>query len=512
MSDGAPKRSLILAGGGIKVAFQAGVLQVWLDEAGLRFDHADGCSGGVFNLAMLCQGMSGTEIADAWRNTNPRRGVDFRWLQYLRLIWAESLFSLDAYRDNVFTSWGLDWDRIRASQQEATFNAYNFSRHRLEVMTPDEMTEDRLIACVSLPMWFPPADIGGDTWIDAVYRTDANIDEAIRRGADELWVVWTVSDAGEWHDGFVANYFQIIETAAVGRFRYDLQRIEENNREVAAGRHGHWGRHIDVKVLKAEVALHYLVNFSRDRLTEAVNHGVQAARDWCAAEGIPLDGAGAPPAPEAQEAPARLRFSERMRGYIAAGPTDPRQGYRRGRESGEDSYLEVRLTIEIDDVERFVTWPDHEAAVSGTIQSPLLGGERPVQQGTFNLFVDRDHPSDKRMHYRLWLADEAGNPLTLWGVKEIHDDPGLDVWSDTTRLYTRILRGHVAAEDVDDAPVEATGIIRIHLPDFLKQMTTFRAEAPTVVARAKALTRFGRLFLGDLWDVYAREILDSGPF
>ena len=36
------KRSLILAGGGIKVAFQAGVLQVWLDEAGLTFDHADG--------------------------------------------------------------------------------------------------------------------------------------------------------------------------------------------------------------------------------------------------------------------------------------------------------------------------------------------------------------------------------------------------------------------------------------------------------------------------------------
>jgi len=41
------KRSLILAGGGMKVAFQAGVLQVWLDEARvggapLTFDHADG--------------------------------------------------------------------------------------------------------------------------------------------------------------------------------------------------------------------------------------------------------------------------------------------------------------------------------------------------------------------------------------------------------------------------------------------------------------------------------------
>jgi predicted patatin/cPLA2 family phospholipase len=30
------KRSLIMAGGGLKVAFQAGVLQVWLDEYGLE--------------------------------------------------------------------------------------------------------------------------------------------------------------------------------------------------------------------------------------------------------------------------------------------------------------------------------------------------------------------------------------------------------------------------------------------------------------------------------------------
>ena len=42
-----PKRSLMLAGGGVKVAYQAGVLQVWLDEAGLEFDHADGAQGGV---------------------------------------------------------------------------------------------------------------------------------------------------------------------------------------------------------------------------------------------------------------------------------------------------------------------------------------------------------------------------------------------------------------------------------------------------------------------------------
>jgi predicted acylesterase/phospholipase RssA len=187
--DQRKKRSLILAGGGIKVAYQAGVLQVWLDEAGLTFDHADGASGGTFNLAMYCQGMSGARIADNWRNLSPYLGVDFDLAEYGKLFYAESLFTLDRYREKVFPGWGLDWDRIRASDREATFNVYNFSEHELEVLTPDRMTEDYLAACVSLPMWFPPVIIDGDVYIDPVFITDANLEEAIRRGADELWII-----------------------------------------------------------------------------------------------------------------------------------------------------------------------------------------------------------------------------------------------------------------------------------------------------------------------------------
>jgi predicted patatin/cPLA2 family phospholipase len=267
------KRSLILAGGGIKVAFQAGVLQVWLDEAGLTFDHADGASGGTFNLAMYCQGMSGAQIADNWRNLSPYLGVDFNLSEYGKLFYAESLFKLDRYREKVFPGWGLDWDRIRASEQEAIFNVYNFSKHELEVLTPDRMTEDYLAACVSLPMWFPPVIIDGDTYIDPVFITDANLEEAIRRGADELWIIWTVSERSEWNDGFVANYFQIIETSVNGHFKRSLRRIEENNAAIAEGRPGEFGRRIEVKMLKAEVPLHYLVNLSSDRLKEAVNRG-----------------------------------------------------------------------------------------------------------------------------------------------------------------------------------------------------------------------------------------------
>ncbi len=180
------KRSLILAGGGTKVAFQAGVLQVWLDEAGLSFDHADGASGGTFNLAMWCQGMTGKQIADAWRRTQPAEGVSLDASQLPKLLWARSLFTLDGYRRHVFPTWGLDWDKIRASPRQGTFNLFNFSKQELVVLPPAEMDEDHLCACVSLPMWFPPIDLGGDKYIDAVYATDANVEEAIRRGADEI--------------------------------------------------------------------------------------------------------------------------------------------------------------------------------------------------------------------------------------------------------------------------------------------------------------------------------------
>ena len=272
------KRSLILAGGGLKVAFQAGVLQVWLDEAGLTFDHVDGASGGVFNLAMYCQGMNGRTIADNWRKTDPVHGVSLNFPNPGQLAFARSMFTLEAYRSHVFPGWGLDWNKIAASTVDATFNAYNFSKHELEVLPPSKITEDMLCACVSLPMWFPPVEINGSTYIDSVYVTDANLEEALRRGADEIWVIWTVSRLGTWNDGFVANYFQIIESSANGNFKRLQHRIEENNAKQAGGGGGEFGRHVELKLLAAEVSMHYLINLSPDRLIEAVNAGVQQAR------------------------------------------------------------------------------------------------------------------------------------------------------------------------------------------------------------------------------------------
>ncbi len=513
------KRSLILAGGGIKVAFQAGALQVWLDEAGLRFDHVDAASGGVFNLAMMCQGMTGMQIADNWRSMNPRAGIDFNGRELLKFLYAESLFTLDNYRKNVFTGWGLDWQKIRETDLEATFNVFNFSRKEIRILSPREMTEDFLVASVSLPMWFPPVHIEGETYIDAVYLTDANIEEAIRRGADELWVIWTVSDKDVWNPGFVATYFQIIETSAVGHYRAILKRIETNNAALARGEEGEFGRHIEVKELKADVALHYLINFSQDRLEETVNLGVERARQWCRENGIPLQPAAGDYPTEVHRARTKLWFTEEMKGFIAFGDSDYDRAAKQGRQDG--TALMFHLTITVDGVHRFATRPQHLAGCEGYIECAALGGRLPVDQGEFNLFVDEKDPAEKRMLYRLFFQDGEGRPLTLSGKKVIRDDPGFDVWKDTTTLFVRILQGHVSAEEEAaletqpedfDKKLSASGIITIHFMDFLKQLTTFRTEGPTLSDRMSAMTHFGRLFFGKLWDVYATEVLSSGPF
>jgi predicted patatin/cPLA2 family phospholipase len=282
-----PKRSLMLAGGGVKIAFQAGVMQVWLDEVGIEFDHGDGVSAACFNLAMWTQGMSGKQIADNWRNLNPVKGVDINWLQLLRLIYAESFFKLDAYRKKIFPSWGLDLEKIRASTREATFNVYNFSKHELRPVTAPEMTEDFLVAAASLPVWFPPVRTDGDTYIDAVFNTASNLEEAIRRGADELWIIWTTSQRGEWMSGFVGNFFGIFEATTNGGYKQMLARIGRNNDAVARGEQGEFGRRIAVRELKAEVPLHYLFNFSKKRTAQAVNQGVEAARAWCDENKVP---------------------------------------------------------------------------------------------------------------------------------------------------------------------------------------------------------------------------------
>ena len=202
-----------------------------------------------------------------------------------------------------------------------------------------------------------------------------------------------------------------------------------------------------------------------------------------------------------------LVFTEEMKGFLALDVTDPVAGAELGRQLGQR--LMFHLTIGSQDIDRFVVDPAHLGEATGYVECDLLGGRRPVERGWFNLFTRDGDATRRRMLYRLHFTDGGGNSLTLVGHKDVHDDPGADVWRDTSTLYVTVLAGHVpptatgpsdAAVDLDAAArVVASGVITIHVPDFLRQLTTFHAAG---ARPAHAMEAFGRLFLGQLWEVY----------
>lgn len=325
-------------------------------------------------------------------------------------------------------------------------------------------------------------------------------------------MIWTVSQLNDWEPGFVATYFQIIEAAANGRYNAVLDRIKANNENLVAGKPGEFGRKITVREIKGEVPLQYLINLSTDRFREAVNMGVDAARKWCGASGISFH----QPPSTGQPDTTQLWFEEEMKGFISDG-TDFEAGFRSGQVAHDDLMFHLKITI--DGVFNFVEQMGEWARAEGWITSRRFGEKLPVEQSLFNLFRDQPdapggepNPIDKRMLYRLQFSDRDGKPLTLSGFKVVHQSATSDVWHDTTTLFTRIFEGHVSKEDEAGAKVLASGILRLHLLDFLKQLSTFRAAAPSEKERLAALTHFGMFFLGNLWDVYGRRILEYGPF
>ena len=481
MSERDPRRALILAGGALKVAAQAGVLQVWLDEAEVEFHLADGASGGVFNLAMWCQGMSGTEIADAWRRTNP-----LSWLGFTATP-LRSISSLERFETNVLPRWGVDWATINASGADATFNLYNFTEQRLDSIPPAKMNTERLLAGVTLPSWFPPRVIDGDIYIDSVYATDANIESAISRGANELWIIWTLGKLGTrrpWRNGWINQYFQTIETSATARLNQSLAHIRELNASRAPE------DRIEVKLLDFEVPIYYLFVFSSDTLHEAVELGVRKARAWCAANGIPLRAPAALP-PD----PTSMTFTETMRGFVGAGASDPVAGEQLGRE--QRSRLAVRFTIAVDGLKRFLVDPDHASAVTGTVSGGIVGGEQPAR-GTFEQFVFADDPTRRRMVYSIRFSDASGEPFRLEGEKHLPDVlRQFHPWRDTTTLFTRLVH-----ESAGGDQLVAAGILRISPFAFLRQMLTFRARGGR---RSTLLLRYFAFFVGLCGRIYLRR-------
>ena len=193
-----------------------------------------------------------------------------------------------------------------------------------------------------------------------------------------------------------------------------------------------------------------------------------------------------------------VTFSEKLEGWIGARELDVNQGVITGRR--DDTRLLLELEMDVPDVDAVVRDTGSPAQARGYVSSPLLGGRCEVLEGsTFHLLQARPEHRSFRMLYRLFTRDAGGAPVTVSGFKVVFDDRGWDVWTDTTSLHTRLLRGHLDKDAEDRAGADevlGAGIVEITLPVFLRLMVGMKGDVGDRL-------RFGRAFFGTLWDVYS---------
>lgn len=482
----------------MRVAYQAGVIRA-LHEWGISFDHVDGASGGTMNLAMLLSGLAPEEMCDRWQTLDPRAFVSLPPLRELidatgMAGWGDA----DGIRERVFPHLGIDAGAIRSHEGMAgTFNVCNFSRKTVEVIPHTEIDLELLVAAISLPVLMPAVRTRGAWYTDSVWIKDTNVDEAVRRGADEVWLIWCIGNTPEYRRGWFEQYVHMIEMAANGSLFGQMAQVEALNARIARGEAVD-GRTAPVVLHVIRPALplpldpdYYLGRVSGATLVEMGYADACRYLDTRSTTGTPWQ----PEATQMQEPAAGLTFTETMAGDFTLGDSDPKALRKQpGTQQGE---LAIHVTVHIDDIHRFMTDPAHPGRLTGHVSSAFFGGDVPATHGVFNLFAPTDDPTLTLMVYELGFRHQ-GRSYYLAGRKEVRDDPGFDLWTDTTTLFTTLHEGDDAT-----APVAGAGVLRLGVGELLKLVRSMHAtNAGSLADSARVIEQFGAFFLRSLWSSY----------
>ena len=195
-----------------------------------------------------------------------------------------------------------------------------------------------------------------------------------------------------------------------------------------------------------------------------------------------------------------ITFDETMLGAFALGTSEPEDGAEAGELAG--TALVMNATVTIADLDAFIADPKHEGRLKGSIDFAPLGTGLRADDGVFNLFSPSKSAGLKYMVYEMAFRHQ-GKARYPAGKKHVRDDPGFDLWSDTTTLFTTLHDGTDAT-----APVIGAGVLRLDMGDFLKLMSTIKVTGTRSTAqRGLAVAKFGRFFMGELWDIYGPELL-----
>jgi NTE family protein len=466
----APIRSLILAGGGMRVAWQAGVLLA-LEEVGLTFAHVDGASGGIMNTAATLSGVTPASLCERWSTLEvPRFASPLPVRRYLRTPNLPAFGDAEGVLRHVFPHLGIDIAKIRACDTPvATFNVCNFD-DKVSVAIPNhEVTLDHLVAGMSLPIVMPAVRHDGVTWTDAVWIRDANLLEAVRRGAEEIWVLWCIANTPRYGEGPLEQYVHMIEMSAVGSLNEELLSIAEHNRTAD------WP--IRVHVIKPQHPLPLDPEFFLGRIDARTLVAMGYRDAWRylddhLPEGVALDVA----ATKMVEPGLGVRYRDRMTGSLMADDAGVR---------AIAGAVTLRVGVEMHDVERLARGDCDSAPVVGSIRFDDRAVTRYFRSGS----VDVCRGGGRSLRYTATF-DLDGTAFDVEAVRRFPPDrPALPrVWAGLSEVEVGVGR-----LDAGGGP-RAIGTLRASGKDVLRILTSVEPSAAHGLRdRLRAVTALGKV-------------------
>ncbi|WP_347110377.1 patatin-like phospholipase family protein [Paenarthrobacter sp. S56] len=391
------KRSLVLAGGGMRVAWQAGVMRA-LEEYGLDFQHVDASSGGIMTAGMLLSGLSAKEMCQRWPAVDVKDfGSALPPGDYLKGPWSlPAIGDADGILHKVFPALGINDAAIRARAAEpgaveGSFNVVEFTEKRCHAIDARDIDAELMAAGMSLPIFLTPLRRDGKIWTDAVWTRDANVSEALRRGATEIWLIWCIGNSPYWGNGPLEQYVHMIEMSAMGALLADF--------EAAAA----VGREFVLHVVRPEHPLpldpeFYLGRVDADTLIAMGYRDARAYLDVMSPEGLAKDAA----CTAMSDPPPGVRFNDTLRGETGGHP------------------LVFRATVVLP------TDPSgRPPQFTGYVDHDRFGGRAFIAGGHVET-------SGAEVTYRgRVMLDGVWQDLAV--TRTLHDDPGPDAWMDSRR-------------------------------------------------------------------------------
>jgi predicted acylesterase/phospholipase RssA len=504
-----PRRSLILAGGPLRAAYHAGALRA-LNDASLSFHHVDATSGGALTQAMWLSGQTPEEMCERWSTLPASDLVSLMPLPVLSSAWdLPSIGDAERIVDVVLPHLGVELARVRAAQDVAgTLNVANFTHKTLEVVPHGAVDLDWLVAAFSAPILMPPVRIGRHQYVDASWTKSANLLEAVKRGSDELWVIWYVTNSPGYAPGLVRQYGHLLELRANASLFEEFACIRAINARIEAGEivHGHQ-RPIRVHMVKPVYPLPFEPEYYLGRMDAAtlVALGYRDAQRYLGAVkpgGVPLT----PDATAMIDPPPGLSFREALSGPFTLGVSQPEEGAARGDASG--TRLTMNISGFIRNIAAFASGGAIAAELVGSIELPGLMQPALAAEGRLRLDTRPESSVPVGMLYEL-VFQHAGTTYCLAGRKDFAAGTGDDPWAEVTTLAVRLHVGHNAS-----GAVVGAGVLRLGAPHLLRLISSLGAPGTQTVGDAKAaIDLFGRTCLRGLWDRYSRYAVappDSG--